>query len=280
MSAEAATAGAAHWRNAWAYDVENAGMVADLPYWTDVVARRRPTRVLELACGTGRIALALATAGLALDPAFRVVGLDSSPAMIARAQEKLAGEAPAVASAVVFLEADMRNFALEERFDLVICGFNAFAYLEKIDDQLACLAAVRHHLAPGGCFGLDLVVPHLAYLEEARSPVPPVRIEVDASRPAPGVARARRTYSDRYDGAAQAIRTTYAHEVYYEDGRQERWVDDLNWHMTFPRELELLLRLAGLAAIERYGGYDLAPFDALSTQYLWLIGDAERTTAW
>lgn len=267
-----ATSVTPHWRDARAYDWENAGFAADVPYWEGVLARRRPARVLELACGTGRLTLPLAAAGLAGDPAFRIVGLDYSPEMVARAREKLAAADPTVAEAVTYVQGDMRGFALGQAFDLIVCGFNAFAYLHAVDDQFACLAAVREHLAPGGRFAIDLVVPHLTFLAEAQGPVPPIRLEVDTPRPAPDIARVRRTYVDRYDATTQALSTGYAHEVYFADGRQERWLDDLEWHMTFPRELELLLRLAGLTPLERYGSWDRAPFGPRSTQYAWEIG--------
>jgi SAM-dependent methyltransferase len=264
-----------HWRNAQAYDWENAGVTADFDFWRGVLDRHRPARVAELACGTGRLTLPVAEAGLAHDPAFRIVGLDYSPEMLAQARAKLESAAPDVRDAVDFVEGNMRDLPLEGQFDLIFCGFNSFAYLHTLDDQLACLTAARDHLAPGGLFALDLVVPHLAYLEEAESPVPLVRIEVDTVQPAPGVARVRRTYADRYDASTQAIATSYAHEVYFEDGRQDRWIDDVTWRMIFPRELELLLRVVGLTPLERHGSYDLTPFGPQSHQYLWLMGAAE-----
>ena len=123
-----------------------------------------------------------------------------------------------------------------------------------IDDQLAFLAAVRAHLAPGGRFGIDLVVPHLTFLSEAQSPVPPLRLDLDAPKPAPGVARVRRTYTDRYDAATQTLTTAYAHEVYHDDGRQERWLDEpqvgLRARRADPAEAGWIVqRVAGLCLV-------------------------------
>lgn len=258
------------WYDAWRYDLADGWMDDDLPFWTDLLQRRRPTRVLDLACGTGRITFALATRGVALDPDFRIVGLDSSAPFLASAHDKLGALDPAVAAATSFVEADMRHFALSDRFDLIVLGFNSFAYLPTTDDQLACLAAVRRHLAPGGHFGLDLVVPHLDFLAEAQTPVPPMRVQVDLVAPVSGVRRFVRAYTDRYDAMAQTVRTTNFDEIHHDDGRQERFLDDLVWRMTFPQELELLLRHAGLVPTERFGTYDRAPFSARSKLYLWL----------
>lgn len=265
-----------HWRNAWAYDLENAGFVADVAYWEGVIERQRPARVLELACGTGRLTLPLAVKALEGNAEAQIVGLDYSAEMLAIANDKLAKQSPAVRAAVSFTQANMREIPPDGRFDLIVCAYNSFSYLHTLDDQLACLVSARDRLAPGGRFGIDLVVPHLAYLEEAESPVPVVRIDVDTVRPEPGVARARRSYADRYDASTQEIATSYKHELYFEDGRQERWLDDVTWRMVFPRELELLLRVAGLTPVERYGSYDLTPFGPHSRQFLWLMGVDER----
>jgi SAM-dependent methyltransferase len=259
------------WRNAWAYDLEDGQFAADIPYWSALVARLRPTRVLELACGTGRITLPIAAAGVAQDPGFRLVALDYSPNLLARAEEKKAAADPQVAAAVTFVEGDMRSFDLDGPFDLIICGFNGLAYLHTIDEQLACLAAVRRHLAPRGRFAIDLVVPHLDFLAEAQAPVPVIRMDVDEAAPEPGISRLRRNYADSYDAASQTITTAYTHEVYLDDGGHQRWADDLAWHMYFPNELELLLRHSSLSAVERHGDYRQAPWGRRSRQYLWVI---------
>ncbi len=252
------------------YDLETTGFTADLPYWSALLDERGPARVLDLACGTGRITLPLAAQGIRDDQGFRIVGLDVSRPLLARAREKLAECCPAVRDAVSFLEADMRSFCLDERFDLIVLGFNSLAYLYETEDQLACLESVRQHLAPGGCFAIDLLVPQLGFLDEAQSGGP-VRLEVDLRSPEPGLCRFLRTATERYDAATQRDDTLYFYDIFHEDGRHERFTDDLAWHMYFPRELELLVRLAGLRVAERYGSYARAPFGRRSLQYLWLM---------
>src|SRR5688500_18834023 len=101
------------WRNAWAYDLEDGQYAADIPYWTSLVEERRPRRVLELACGTGRITLPIAATGVAQDPGFQFVALDYSLNLLARAEEKKATADPHVAASVTFIEGDMRSFDLD-----------------------------------------------------------------------------------------------------------------------------------------------------------------------
>jgi len=102
-------------------------------------------RTLELAAGTGRIAIPLAQAGTA------VVGLDASPDMLARAREK-----SAALDNVEWVEGDMCDFDLSEQFGLITIPSGSFALLLETDDQLACLRCVERHLAPGGRLAFEL----------------------------------------------------------------------------------------------------------------------------
>lgn len=105
--------------------------------------------VLEMACGTGRIYLELLRAGVDAD------GFDLSADALAvlREEAESADLDPSV------WRADMREFATERAYDLVICPFNAFQHLLTIDDQLSALEAVYDALQPGGRFVFDVFVP-------------------------------------------------------------------------------------------------------------------------
>jgi SAM-dependent methyltransferase len=134
------------------YDRLFDGLDFDLPFWLET-ARAAGGPVLEIACGTGRILLALRRAGLDAD------GLDVSPAMIGRLRAK-AGEAGLAVRAEI---ADMRSFDLGRRYARVLCAFNGFAHCETVADQIACLRAARAHLAPGGALVLHMSYPGPAY---------------------------------------------------------------------------------------------------------------------
>ena len=121
-------------------------------------AARAGGSVLELGCGTGRILLPLARDGRT------VVGLDASPAMLARCEEKLRREPDDVRARVALRAGDACGFDLGRRFDLLIAPFRVLQHVVAIDDQLRLLDAVARHLSPGGRFVFDVFNPNLRAL--------------------------------------------------------------------------------------------------------------------
>ncbi len=105
-------------------------------------------RMVDLACGTGTLALLMAERG------WTVLGLDNSPAMLAHAEQKQAALNKPVA--VQFGQADMRDFTLAAPVDLVTCCFDTLNYLIVEAELARCLAAVARSLVPHGLFCFDL----------------------------------------------------------------------------------------------------------------------------
>jgi len=255
------------WDDPELYDLENADDPAfDLGFWEAIVRDLAPRRVLELACGTGRLTIPLARLG-AID---ELVGVDSSEPFLERLRSRLDG-APGT-TRVDVVRGDMREPRVQGPFDLIAIPFNSLAYLITRADRLACLRAVRGLLGRDGRLVIDVVAPRYDFLSEAVLPCPPLRVDADHPAPDHGVARFRRSYTDRYDPATQTLRSTNRYEIFYEDGRVEHRIGDLDWHIYFPDELELLLESCGLRVVERYGDYDRGPWTARSRRYLWLAG--------
>jgi SAM-dependent methyltransferase len=253
------------WDDPDLYELENADDPAfDVAFWESVVRSVTPRRMLELACGTGRLTLPLARLGVAEE----LVGVDRSEPFLARLRARVNG-AP-LPTRVEIVHGDMREPPVGGPFDLVLIPFNSLAYLTARADRLACLRAVRSLLAPGGAFAFDLVAPRYEFLSEASLPCPPLRVDADHPAPEAGVTRFLRSYTDTYDPASQTLRSTNRYEVFYDDGRVEHRITDLDWHIYFPDELELLLSAAGLAVEERYGSYERAPWSSASRRYLWI----------
>lgn len=121
------------------YDLENEGG-DDFDYCIGFARHARS--VLDLGCGTGQLAAALA-AGRS------VVGVDPAAPMLEIARDRAGGEK------VEWVEADARTVRLDRRFDLVVLTGHAFQVFLTREDQQAVLGTIAHHLAPGGRFIFD-----------------------------------------------------------------------------------------------------------------------------
>jgi SAM-dependent methyltransferase len=126
------------------HDVECGGYDADLPLWEELAAGAAGP-VVELGCGTGRVALHLARRG------HRVIGVDRDRALIDELGRR-AGQLP-----LTPLAADACEFALEEEAALVLAPMQLLQLLPNRADRLACLARVRAALGPGGRFAVAIV---------------------------------------------------------------------------------------------------------------------------
>jgi SAM-dependent methyltransferase len=114
--------------------------------------------VLELGAGTGRITIPIAEAGV------RVSALDADAGMLDRLRQKIAALPGEARSRVAVHQGDMRAFALDEQYALVIIPFRAFLHNITRDDQLATLRRVHAHLRPGGEVALNMFHPSLEYM--------------------------------------------------------------------------------------------------------------------
>jgi ubiquinone/menaquinone biosynthesis C-methylase UbiE len=224
------------------YDALNAvlrGGSQDAAFYL-ALARESGGPVLELGCGTGRILLPIARDGIAC------VGLDASAEMLAVLREK---QPP---RNLELVHARMEGFDLgERRFALVTVPFRAFSHLIDVPSQLAALARIRRHLAPGGRLALDVFDPKLAAIarsEDAES------LAVSAETPRGRVQRFDRVVRD---AARQVLtlRMRFVADAPEDCGEGEL---ELRWFHRY--ELEHLLARAGFATLALYGGFDHRPW--------------------
>jgi len=223
----------------------------DIAFYLDA-ARESGGPVLELGCGSGRVLIPTARAGVS------ITGVDGSPAMLATARNALAREAPEVQSRAQLVEADMRSFHLGRTFALVTIPFRPFQHLLTVDDQLACLATIRRHLADDGRLILDLFNPSLDLLVHTK-----IGEEVDEGQPSAtpdGRTISRRFKTVAADRFAQVNRFELIYCVTDRDGRQERFVHSFGLRYLFRFEAEHLLARAGFRVERLYGGFDRSEY--------------------
>lgn len=194
---------------------------------------------LELAVGTGRVALPLVAAGVP------VTGIELSPAMVRRLREK-ADEAT-----VPVVLGDMATATAPGAFSLVYLVFNSISNLRTQDEQVACFANAERHLEPGGRFVLELGVPQLRRLPPGQLAAP-----FDVSE--------RHLGFDVYDLVGQGLES---HHVWRDpDGAVRTGTGRFRY--VWPAECDLMARLAGLELEQRVADWDGSPFTSDSTSHV------------
>lgn len=215
-------------------------------------ARQAGGAVLEIGCGTGRVLIPTARAGI------EIAGLDLSSAMLAACREKLSREPAEVQARVRLVEGDMRDFALARMFHLVTIPFRGFQHLITVEDQLSCLTCIHRHLVNGGSFILDLFDPYLPRLVEERY-LGETEEEPEFTMPdGRKVVRRHRTVARDQSRQVQELELIYY--VSHPDGLAERLVDRFSMRYLFRFEAEHLLARCGFRVEEVYADYDKSPY--------------------
>ena len=194
---------------------------------------------LELAIGTGRVALPLVARGVPLS------GIDLSNAMVEQLRAKEG------AQRIEVTIGDMATTRVGGTFRLVYLVFNTIGNLTTQDQQVACFANAAAHLEPGGCFVIEVGVPDLRRLppgEDAR-----------VFSHAPGYVG-----YDRYTDVV-AQQATSHHFVADGSGVREFRTP---FRYVWPSELDLMAQLAGMSLRDRWAGWDRSPFTGESTSHV------------
>jgi len=217
------------------------------------LARECGGPVLELGCGTGRILLPIAQEGI------ECVGLDASSHML----EALRAKGPPGNLRVA--PGRLQDFELgDARFALVTAPFRVFQHLYTVEDQLACLARVRRHLAPGGTFAFDVFSPRLARIALIEEP------EAEDCRWRDGEDEIVRRVSVTRDHPIQLQQVTMHYERYRDGRRLARETTDFPMRYFFRYELEHLLARAGFEELTLYGDFDRAEYGADSAEMIFV----------
>ena len=223
----------------------------DVPFFVDA-ARESGGPVLEVGCGTGRVLIPTARAGI------EIVGLDASAPMLAICRARLREEPEAVQGRAQLVQADMRAFDLGRAFSLVTLPFRPFQHLTTVEEQLSCLGSIRRHLVDGGTLVLDIFNPSLDglvdQLEGEEFGSEPEFTMPDGRR----VTRRHRLVA--HDRFAQTTRVELIYYVSFPDGHDERLVHAFSMRYLFRFEAEHLLARMGFDVQHLYAGYDRIPY--------------------
>jgi SAM-dependent methyltransferase len=193
---------------------------------------------VEFGIGTGRIAIPLQRRGVV------VHGIDLSAAMVARLRAKPGGEH------IPVVIGDFATARAGEGFTLAYLVFNTVMNLTTQDEQVECFSNAARHLAPGGCFVVEVMVPRLRRLPPGETAQP-----FHVSDEALGF--------DIYDVAGQGLVSHHFERV---DGRWESTSTPFRY--VWAAELDLMARLAGLRLEARWAGWRQEPFTGESDKHV------------
>jgi SAM-dependent methyltransferase len=214
------------------YDEWSVDMTDDVPFYVEL-ALEAEGPVVELAVGNGRVAIPVAQA-----TGKRVLGIDTSPSMLAQAREKAA----AAGVSLELLEGDMRDLEPEEPAALVYCPYRALLHLPTWADRRRTFERVAAALRPGGrfawnAFAFDHAIAARLDGQHQEEPLP---------------------HALRYAVGDNRI------DIVLEGGATSSlwWATKNEWLG--------LIDVAGLEVEALYGGFDRRPFDEKSREYVWI----------
>jgi SAM-dependent methyltransferase len=242
-------------RAAEIYDVSVADWEGEIDFYRALVTEMSAKSVLEIGCGTGRIAVRLARDGL------HVVGVDLSPAMLDVARAKN--------SNARWIEGDMRSFEAGERFDLAIIPGHSFQFMLTPNDQLAALACAKQHLKAGGRLVIHLDHQDVKWLGKIHGEFERAK---DVTHPKTGhTIQTWRAW--KYERATQtASATTRWKEVGGDGNVLDEWeTGTVQLHCLFRFEMEHLLVRAGFEIEALYGDFLRGDLREESSEMVWVV---------
>ncbi len=230
------------------YDAEHYDKTEDLPLYEDL-SEDYGSPILIVGSGTGRIMLHLAQLG------HTVHGIEMEPAMIERAQAKLAAT-PTLRERVHLHVGDALKLKLELQAKLTIIPYNTLMHFHEQADQLALLKRIRAWTEPGGVLVIDLPNAGEAF---AAMDSGAVTLERTFLEPETGHLIMQHSVSE-LDRTEQLMHVTWIYDEVTEDGTVKRTVAPLINRFFFFAEMQLLLNACGFSEVEAFGDVDLSPF--------------------
>lgn len=236
------------------YDLLFKGLNGEAEFYVEEAQKAGPP-VLELGCGTGRITIRTAEAGV------EITGLDVSPFMLDEFRRKLERLKPEVAARIEIVQGDMRDFRLDREFPLITVPYRAFLHMLTVEDQQRALHCIREHLTPGGRLIMNFFDPRLDILA---SNLPGSNREMVKRHEVVDESSGHRVvFYDRgiFRPEAQLIRQESFFEEFGIDGELIRRTEDTcPFRWIYRYEMEHLLVRCGFEVEALYGDFNRGPF--------------------
>src|SRR5258705_10996435 len=232
------------------YDLDLVDDPGDLDLYLALASRTDGT-ILELAAGTGRLAVPLAAAG------HRVTAVDIDAAMLERASRRARDEGPAVVDRLRLVEADLLHLRPdgEPAHRLAFIGLNSLFLLGDRDAQIEAFRSLARHLAPGGLAVADVWLPDADDLArfDGRLILEYVRTDPESGHVV------TKTAAAQHDATTATVELTTIFEEGPSGGSAQHSIRRDHLRLVTPDELRSFAETAGLAVEVVAGGYDLRP---------------------
>jgi len=232
------------------YDLEHSGPKPDVEFLLAFTRNHRPARILEYACGNGRLTLPLAEA--AAEWGGSVTGIDSSQAMLASAKS-----APNP-HGIIWEGGNVQTWKPPKPLDLIISCCGSLSHLLTIHDQTTTWRNAFASLAVGGRFLIVESAPDYETMADAmRSPArTALCLDGDFND---GKSRLLRCRAAQYQSHTQTLLVKFLYDQLETEKKSARFVDDYDAHVYFPNELRLLFTMAGFRIEEEWGDFKNTP---------------------
>jgi SAM-dependent methyltransferase len=236
-----------HRPSAHLYDLDPREITRDdIPFYRRK-AREIDGPILELGCGTGRVTLPL------IEDGHRVWALDLSQEMLNQLQTKLDRLPSALKSNVTICHADMADFRLAQRFDLIIAPFRAFQALTDPRDREQCLACIKAHLSARGRFVIHVFRPRHVFDDTW---VQPEAFDWEVVDPRTAKRIRRYEVRKRIDLERQVLHVDLIYRI---EGADDDIVEPLALSYFYEEQMRAMLQMSGFRIVEEYGYFDERP---------------------
>lgn len=245
------------------YDYYLTGLEGDVQFYVEE-AQKAGSPVLELGCGTGRILIPVAEAGI------NIVGLDRSPAMLSIARQKISKLNIETQRRIELVEGDMRDFSLGRCFKLIMIPYRTFLHLLSPEDQRQALLCIREHLTDDGRLVFNVFDPRLDIIAAHLSPLgAAVKKNREFIHPDTGH-RVVVWDTRQYDPERQIIEQYFIFEELDDNGRViSKAYAPLTLRYVYRYEMQHLLELCGFKVEALYGDFRRGPF-RYSGEQIWI----------
>jgi len=257
--------------SAWLFDVDHRdNLTDDIKFYTDYAKNLNCKNILELGCGTGRVALILAKEG------FNVTGLDLSNEMLdvfkqkLEKLEKIDDNIDNIKDKIELIHGNMADFNLNKKFDLIIAPFRAFQCLTDEKDIENSLNCIKNHLTDNGIFIINVFNTDPNRMNE--NWCYPLKIQWERLDENTGNYVIKKDSGDKIDLQNRIIYVTFVYEVKDKSGNISVLEDKLKLKYYYENDLTEIIENAGLKIKEKFGWYDKTSVEETKRELIFVCG--------